>query len=129
MGTPAGSIDWERLAGEFERFEPDEEICAMAAPAFVRSLIEPCPHFVHLLAGQKHPEASGRAEAMRALYAFLLQKRYEERLNLLYFAFTIFDEKTDLPQELIDRTPFHHEEGVPPFSLINDPDFEISVET
>lgn len=126
MGIPAASIDWNRLFREFDEFEPDEEIRGMEASAFLHSLIEPSPPFVHALVERKHQGKLNSAEAVRALYAFLLEKRYQERLNLLHFAFSIFDENTQLPQTLIDRTPFPHEEGLPCFTHINDPDFEIS---
>ena len=129
MGIPAESIDWERLFKEFEGFEPDEEIRGMDALPFLHSLIEPCPPFVDALVEQKHQGKLNNAEVVRALYAFLLAKRYQERLNLLHFAFSIFDENTHLPQALIDRTPFPHEEGLPSFTHINDPNFDISVKT
>lgn len=126
MGIAAGAIDWERLFREFEGFEPDEEIQMMDARAFLNSLIEPCPPFVQTLVERKCQGKLNHAEVVRALYAFLLEKRYQERLNLLHFAFRIFDENTDLPQAIIDRTPFPHEEGLPRFAHINDPYFEIS---
>ena len=129
MGIPAEIIDWERLFNEFDRFEPDEEIRAMDALPFVRSLIHPCPRFVDALVAKKQDRDTSRAEAVRALYAFLLEKRYQERLNLLHFAFSIFDENTHLPQVLIDRTPFPHEDGLPRFTNINDPKFQISVKS
>lgn len=126
MGTHAETIEWERLFREFDAFEPDQEILAMDALAFPRSLIDPCPPFVAVLVARKCGGDVNHAEAVRALYAFLLEKRYQERLNLLHFAFRIFEEDTCLPQELIDRTPFPHEEGLPSFAHINDPKFEIS---
>lgn len=125
---PANTIDWERLVGEFEGFELDAEIRGMDATPFESSLIQPCPGFVDVLVARRGRRDPGRAEAVRALYAFLLEKRYQERLNLLHFAFTIFDENTHLPQSLIDRTPFPHEDGLPRYTSINDPDFKISVE-
>jgi hypothetical protein len=129
MGIPAGTIDWERLLNEFEGFEPDEELQGMDALPFVRSLIEPCPRFVDVLVARKHRRDMSKAEAVRALYAFLLEKRYQEKLNLLHFAFSIFDEHTHLPQVLIDRTPFPHEDGLPRFTHINDPRFHVSIES
>jgi hypothetical protein len=126
MGIAAAAIDWKRLMREFDEFEPDEEIRGMDASAFLQSLIEPCPPFVHALVERKRQRKLSNAEAVRALYAFLLEKRYQERLNLLHFAFSIFDENTHLPQTIIDRTPFPHEDGLPCFTHINDPDFEIS---
>jgi len=127
MGNHADTIDWERLFREFDAFEPDEEIRAMDALVFSRSLIEPRPPFVAELVARKRRgrEDLSPAEAVRALFAFLLEKRYQERLNLLHFAFRIFEEDTCLPQELIDRTPFPHEEGLPSFAHINDPNFKI----
>lgn len=126
MRIPAAPLDWDRLFREFDGFEPDEEIRGMDALAFLHSLIEPCPPFVHALLERKRRGNLNHAEAVKALYAFLLEKRYQERLNLLHFAFRIFDENTHLPQVIIDRTPFPHEEGLPRFAHINDPSFEIS---
>jgi hypothetical protein len=123
LGVHAKTIDWERLVREFDRFEPDEETLGVDAPPFVRSLIKPVPHFVHGFLERKFKAKLSPDESVKALYFFLLEKRYEERLNLLHFAFHIFDEQTELPQEIIDRTPFPHEDGIPRFGRINDPNF------
>jgi hypothetical protein len=116
-------IDWERLLREFGHFEPDQEIGGLDTSPFVRSLIHPVPKFVQAFIERKNKVALCKDEAVRALYGFLLEKRYQERLNLLHFAFKIFDEDTQLPQEVIDRTPFPHEDGIPRFTHINDPNF------
>jgi hypothetical protein len=127
LGIHAETIDWERLFKEFDRFEPDEEIRELDASRFVRSLVNPVPDFVTCFIQRKHNANLSRDESVKALYSFLLEKRYGERLNLLHFAFHIFDEYTQLPEEIVDRTPFPHEDGIPRFTHINDPDFEIEI--
>ena len=127
MRVSSEAIDWERLFGEFDGFEPDEEIRGLDASAFVRSLIRPVPDFVQVFMQRKHSPTVSSDEMVRALYGFLLEKRYQERLNLLHFAFKIFDDDTQLPQEIIDRTPFPHEDGIPRFTHINDPSFRIEL--
>ena len=123
MANFAKTIDWKRLLQEFDRFEPDEEIRHWDASLFAHSLLQPVPGFVQSFIGRKEKAAVSDAEAVRALYAFLLEKRYEEKLNLLHFAFSIFDECSLLPREVVDRTPFPHEDGTPTFKHINDPSF------
>jgi hypothetical protein len=129
MQTSCAAIDWERLFREFERFEPDEGLREWSAHLFLDSLLQPVPGFVHAFIARKDRGDVSDDEAVRALYGFLLEKRYQEKLNLLHFAFNIFDETTLLPQEVIDRTPFPHEEGVPRFTLINDPCFIVEVKS
>ncbi|ABK18869.1 hypothetical protein [Syntrophobacter fumaroxidans] len=119
------TIQWSRLEDEFERFESDPQDCSLDCRLFVRSLSAPVPGFVERLLKRRISREESREEAIRALYCFLLQKRYDERLNLLHFAFYIFDEQTCLPAEIIDRTPFPHEDGTPKFRHINDPGFDI----
>jgi len=75
--------------------------------------IRPIPRFVEsFLAARKDGD---KDVAVRDLYAYLLDKRYFERLNLLHFAFNIFDEDSSLPKDIIDRTPLPHEDGMPNF--------------
>jgi hypothetical protein len=126
MHNSTTAIDWERLLREFDRFELDAEMRAWDASLFLHSLMQPIPGFVHAFIDRKEKVTANHKDAVRALYSFLLEKRYEEKLNLLHFAFHIFDESTQLPREIIDRTPFPHEDGVPSFSRINDPDFAIA---
>jgi len=127
MERHAKFIDWERLFGEFDGFEPDEEVRILDASPFVDSLIKPVPHFVQCFLERKNKANPGTDESVKALYGFLLEKRYEERLNLIHFAFHIFDEQTELPQEIVDRTPFPHEDGIPGFTHINDPNFTVEL--
>jgi len=127
MGIHAEVIDWERLFREFDPFEPEEELRGLDASPFVRSLIKPIPDFVNRFIERKLNTNLSRDESVKALYSFLLEKRYKEKLNLLHFAFNIFDEYTQLPQEIVDRTPFPHEDGIPRFTHINDPSFEIEI--
>jgi hypothetical protein len=122
------AIDWERLLREFDRFELDAEMRGWDASLFLHSLVQPVPGFVHAFLDSKEKGTANHNDAVRTLYSFLLEKRYEEKLNLLHFAFHIFDESTQLPQEIIDRTPFPHEDGIPSFACINDPSFAIHVE-
>ncbi|GLI34206.1 hypothetical protein [Desulforhabdus amnigena] len=120
------TIDWERLLREFENFEAYDESCHAACDTFTRSLIHPVPEFVEKLIQKKiQKEKLSYEESVKALYCFLLQKRYNEKLNLLHFAFHIFDENTCLPDEVINQTPFPHEEGLPSFKHFNDPSYKI----
>jgi hypothetical protein len=127
METTSKTINWGKLLKEFEVFEPDKGILEWDAVLFSLSLLQPVPGFVQAFIDKKHPLNVGDDEAARALYSFLLEKRYEEKLNLLHFAFNIFDESSLLPREVIDRTPFPHEEGIPKFTHINDPNFTLDV--
>jgi hypothetical protein len=129
--SPTGSqaIEWARLLREFELFEPDAGLSAHDASDFAKSLVEPPPPFVESFLQASPERHSTRGYRIRALYGFLLQKRYEEKLNLLYFAFHIFDEKACLPEEVIDQTPFPHEDGVPAFRYFQDPAFSLDPAT
>ena len=117
-------IDWERLLAEFDRFEPDAEARRFACDAFVRSMAEPASKFVKDLLERKTGTAA-HPETIRALYFFLLEKRYSERLNLLHFAFNVFDGQSSLPEEVLNQTPFPHEDGQPSYRCLLDPAFEI----
>jgi hypothetical protein len=121
--SPTGSqaIEWARLLREFEHFEPDAGLSAYDAFDFAKSLVEPPPPFVESFLQASPERHSTRGIRIRDLYGFLLQKRYEERLNLLYFAFHIFDEKACLPEEVIEQTPFPHEDGMPAFRYFQNP--------
>ncbi len=78
---------------------------------FVRSLVEPAPRFAKILLRKAPANHAAYMERVRSLYFFLLEKRYTERLNLLYFAFNIFDDDTALSDEVVNQTPFPHEKG------------------
>ena len=118
----AKAIDWQRLLREFAVFESDAETVRIDSAAFVLSLRKPAPAFVASFLGVKISGNLSRADALRDLYAFLLEKRYAERLNLLYFAFNLFDENDWLPEQIIARTPFPHEDGIPKFRHLLDQD-------
>ena len=120
-------IDWERLIAEFEAYRLDDDIGRCEAERFVQSLADPVPGFVDLFLQRRLKAGGTRDEAVRELYAYLLEKRYKERLNLLHFVFEIFDGTTYLPQNIIDRTPLPHEEGIPNYRNRNVPGYNIEV--
>jgi hypothetical protein len=120
----AEAIDWKRLLQEFAVFELDAETVRIDSTTFARSLRNPVPAFVANFLGVKTSGNSSRADALRALYAFLLEKRYAERINLLYFAFNVFDENDWLPEPILARTPFPHEDGIPKFRHLLDQDHD-----
>lgn len=124
MNAGCEKIDWESLSHEFERFETDAEFCRFESADFVRSLAEPLPEFVKRLLEKAERADRTREETVRALYCFLLKKRYEEKINLLHFAFNIFDDDTTLPDEVVGCTLFPHEDGEPKFKYIHDDDFK-----
>jgi hypothetical protein len=109
------ALDWQRLLQEFEAFQLDPAMASFDPAGFAASLVSPPPAFVESFLQRRMAVESTRAEQVRALYGFLLQKRYEERLNLLHFVFHIFDERTRLAGEIVDQTPFPHEDGTPAF--------------
>jgi hypothetical protein len=113
------------LKDEFHAFEPDEEFKASDARAFSNALVNPVPDFVRLLLEGKDPKNNDKDAAVRDLYAFLLHKRYYERLNLLYFAFDLFCESSPLPESVINETPYPHEDGTPPYRARLDSSFRL----
>ncbi|MEJ5364928.1 MAG: hypothetical protein WHS86_07500 [Desulfosoma sp.] len=116
LHTPdAPKIPWQALKAAFQDFEPDPEWLRFPAQAFQASLIQPAPPFVQHWLEARAAKDPDRHSAVRALYAFLLEQRYTRKLNLLYFAFDLFEETTALPEEVIARTPYPHEDGVPAF--------------
>ncbi|NTU47682.1 MAG: hypothetical protein HGA84_01595 [Syntrophobacteraceae bacterium] len=121
--STGANIEWSRLSREFDDFDTPAEECRWSCGAFVQSLVEPVPPFVEWFIERKIRNGMGRGEAVRALYCFLLEKRYKERLNLLHFAFNVFDDESCLPKEIVDRTPFPHEDGTPRYRHFNDPAF------
>ena len=111
-------IDWERLFREFEEFQLGEEFAGRPAEAFDAAMISPSPDFVPAFLARRVRAEKGRAnrpETARDLFAFLLHKRYTERLNLLFFAFDVFDDTTPLPPDIVAMTPFPHEDGQPSY--------------
>ena len=115
MSSNLKGIPWDRLLKDFEAYTPDGEESAFQCEPFVQSLASPAPPFVEVFLDARRRLGVARDEAARELYFFLLKKRYDERLNLLHFAFLIFDDSSRLPREVVDRTPFPHEEGLPRF--------------
>ena len=120
-------IDWRRLIAEFEAYRLDDDIGRHEAKRFVRSLADPVPGFVGVFLERKLKKGRTRDDAVRELYAYLLEKRYKERLNLLHFAFEIFDGATSLPPNIIDQTPLPHEDGIPNYRNRNVPGYNLEV--
>ncbi len=118
-------IDWPHLVDEFSRYQLPEEVCSDDFPRFTASLIRPAPRFVGHFLSSRAKDSGDRDRLTATLYFFLLEKRYSQRLNLLHFAFHIFDEETRLPPHVIDRTPFPHEEGVPLFRHFGKDPFDL----
>jgi hypothetical protein len=117
-------IDFEGLIPEFAEFRLDEQCLQYENELFVRSLATPPPRFAENLLGSA---ASSRnyADQVRRLYFFLLDKRYTQRLNLLYFVFNIFEDDTALPEDVINQTPFPHEDGIPAYRHALKPGFTV----
>jgi hypothetical protein len=121
----AYSIEWNQLIDEFNAFEADEDFKKRDAKVFADALVQPVPDFVDLLLTKRNVDTIDTNVAVRDLYAFLLQKRYDERLNLLYFAFDLFCDDSPLPEAVINETPFPHEDGSPPYRSRLDSSFKL----
>jgi len=127
--APQATIDWVRMLDEFVAFELSDDFRHLDPASFEGSLLNPAPRFVEAFIERKIRMGGSRNEIVKALYFYLLQKRYEQRMNLLHFAFHIFDEHTFLPDEVIAQTPFPHEDGIPSFRHFNEPGFDIGLES
>lgn len=121
-------IPWQRRLDEYREFIPDPAWRPHAIELFVRSLIDPVPEFVSSFIRQRCSSESDYGSGVKDLYAFLLEKRYEEKLNLLYFAFDIFENATCIPEEIVDQTPFPHESGIPLYRYRLVPGFNLTAE-
>ena len=119
-------IDWDGLTNEFEAFEPDAEFREVEDSVFEEALIKPVPGFVRRFLKKNSAGANNRHRTACDLYAFLLHKRYHNRLNLLYFAFDLFCDHTHLPEAIVNQTPFPHEDGIPKYKYRMDPQFKLS---
>lgn len=117
-------VDWKTLLEEFKEFEPDREALEIECEPFMRTLVSPVPRFVRILLRSRFKSRVPSPEQIKVLFYFLLHKRYTNRLNLLHFAFNLFDDDCYLPAELISQVPFPHEEGIPRYVLRLDPDYE-----
>jgi hypothetical protein len=122
----ANRIDWDSLIKEFEAFEPDEEFKKIDDTVFEEALVKPVPDFVWRFLKRSVAEEDNCHRNASELYAFLLHKRYYERLNLLYFAFDLFCAHTPLPEAIVNQTPFPHEDGIPKYKYRMDPNFKLS---
>ena len=121
------TIEWLRLLREFQDYQLDSTVGALDGALFVESLVEPTPGFAQALLRQKNTAGGLGKDGVKALYGYLLQKRYDEKLNLLYFVFHVFDEESRLPQEVIEQTPLPHEDGVPSFGCFGQPGFSLEL--
>jgi hypothetical protein len=119
------TIEWPRLLREFQDYQLDATVGALDGRFFVESLVEPTPGFVQFLLRQNNTVGGLSKDGVKALYGYLLQKRYDEKLNLLYFVFHVFDEESRLPQEVIEQTPLPHEDGVPSYRHFGEPEFSL----
>ncbi len=117
-------IDWNTLIDEFKGFEPDREAHGVNCEPFIRSLVSPTPQFVRVLLENRFRNDALHPEQVKILFFFLLQKRYTDRLNLLHFAFNLFDDDCCLPAEIVEQIPFPHEDGIPRYVLRLDPAYE-----
>ena len=107
-------IDFDGLISEFAEFRLDDSSFRYENGIFVRSLVTPLPNFAGHFLGPA-ANSSTFADEVRRLYFFLLEKRYAQRLNLLYFIFDIFEDNSSLPEDVINQTPFPHEDGIPAY--------------
>jgi hypothetical protein len=117
-------IDWGALVEDFEEFELDGEALKIQGEPFALSLVSPLPRFVRFFLEGKFKDDSHDPERVKVLFFFLLNKRYTDRINLLHFAFNIFDDDCHLPDELVAQVPFPHEDGVPRYAFRLDPNYE-----
>ncbi len=113
------------LLKEFCIFRPDKQFSSMDGKKFARALAKPQPEFVASFIKTKTDYGYDRNTAIRDLYAFLLEKRYYSKINLLYFAFDIFCDKEELDDGILNITPLPHEDGTPLFKYRLLPDFNI----
>lgn len=124
-GNPACRIDWAGLMEEFGRFQPDPGLAEHPAEAFAAALVRPVPSFAATMLAERVRRGASEGEAARDLYGFLLERRYRERLNLLFFAFDIFDGPDVLPEAVVAQTPLPHEDGEPGYRLRNRPGIDL----
>lgn len=123
MALGVNGIDFESLVPEFDGFRMDEKDLRHDSTLFVKSLIAPLPRFAEKLL-EPRDNAADHADRVKGLYFFLLQKRYTQRLNLLYFVFDVFDGSV-LPDDVVNQTPFPHEDGIPRYANTLKPGFSI----
>ncbi len=117
--------DLAALVKEFADFQPDATFASMDGKPFTATMADPEPEFVKAFIKQRMATGLAKEIAIRDLYAFLLDKRYFAKINLLYFAFDIFCSKAALPDEIFDMTPLPHEEGAPLFKYKLQPGYKV----
>lgn len=122
MEQTIAAIDWVRLTHEFLAYKVPADFRVYSPDAFENALVRPLPRFARNLLDRRIERGEGFSDAARALYGFLLEKRYADRMNLLHFAFSIFDEESALPADIVARTPFPHEDGIPSYRFHADAD-------
>lgn len=118
-------LNLTQLAQEFTDFEPDAHVASMDGGPFLDAMADPEPEFVSLLIRARLKKNDSKEIIIRDLYAFLLDKRYYSRSNLLYFAFDVFCSRVSLPDEVLEMTPLPHEEGSPLFKYKLVPGFNV----
>lgn len=118
-------IDLTALVEEFADFAPDETFTALETEPFVQAMAQPDPEFVIPFLKARKERGSDKKTAVRDLYAFLLSKRYFDKLNLLYFAFDVFCSRIALPDAILNMTPLPHEEGAPLFKYKLTPGYKV----
>ena len=117
--------DLTQLVKEFAEFQPDKQFLSMDSKPFVHAMADPEPEFVIPFIKERMDQGSDKETAIRDLYAFLLDKRYYSRMNLLYFAFDVFCSRVALPDEILKITPLPHEEGAPLFKYKLSPGYKV----
>ncbi len=117
--------DLAALVKEFAGFQPEATFSSLDGKPFAAILADPEPEFVKPFLNERMATAVARETAIRDLYAFLLDKRYFSKINLLYFAFDVFCSKAALPDEIFDMTPLPHEDGAPLFKYKLQPGYKV----
>jgi len=118
-------LNLTQLAQEFADFQPDAQFSAMDGEPFLNAMADPEPEFVTSFVLARQRRNITKESIIRDLYAFLLDKRYYSRSNLLYFAFDVFCSRVSLPDEVLEMTPLPHEEGTPLFKYKLVPGFKV----
>jgi len=79
-------FDLSQLVEEFAEFQPDKSSLSMDGKPLVHAMADLEPEFVIPFIKEKMDKGGDKETAIHDLYAFLFDKRYYSRLDLLYFA-------------------------------------------